>query len=453
MSQRPYPSSEESERALLGGLILDPNRIDEAAHLVSSDDFHRDDHGRLFELLSDLRAKRVDIDLIVVSEWIQREEKAGAYGGVAYVVSLTREVPATANLTHYAAVIREKAVLRRLIERTEHYAERAFAQPASVTELVSEAAKEIQELAAAGDQKGWNRISLILDDEVMAIEKRQEDGGEVAGVSTGFIDLDAKLAGLHRTDLLILAARPAMGKTSLALNLAQNAALKAGVGVGIFSLEMPRGQLVSRMLCTLGEVDATRVRKGRLDMDDWERLNDASDQLRELQIHIDDTGNLTMTELRARALSLATKVPNLGLIVIDYLQLMKGDPKVTSREQQISAISRGLKGLAKDLDVPVIALSQLNRGVESRQNKRPLASDLRESGAIEQDADVILFIYRDEVYDPDTAEPGVAEVIIAKHRAGPTGTVKLAFQGQFTRFDNLASADNHLAGLSGGAFD
>lgn len=445
MSQRPYPSSEESERALLGGLILDPSRIDESAHLVKADDFHREDHGRLFQLLIDLRAQREAIDLVSVSEWVQRDDKAGAYGGVAYVVSLTREVPATANLGHYASVVREKAILRRLIERTEHFAERAYSQPASVSTLVSEAAKEIQELAADGDQKGWAAISQIIDDEILAIEERGSKKDDVAGVSTGFLDLDAKLAGLHKTDLIILAARPAMGKTALALNLAQNAAIKGNVGVGLFSLEMGRGQLVSRMLCTLGEVDATRVRKGRLDPDDWDRLTRASDELRKLSVHIDDTGHLTMGELRARALSLASKVPNLGLIVIDYLQLMKGDPRITSREQQISAISRGLKALAKDLDLPVLALSQLNRGVESRQNKRPLVSDLRESGAIEQDADVILFIYRDEYYNEDSADVGVAEVIIAKHRAGPTGTVKLAFQGQFTRFDNLADPGNVIA--------
>ncbi|TNE86768.1 MAG: replicative DNA helicase [Deltaproteobacteria bacterium] len=438
MSQRPYPSSEESERALLGGLILDPSRIDEAAHRVKPEDFFREDHGRLFQLLLDLRAQQQAIDLVSISEWVQRDDKAGAYGGVAYVVSLTREVPATANLAHYAGVVREKAVLRRLIERTEHFAERAYAQPASVSTLISEAARDIQELAADGDQKGWSAISSIIDDEIVAIEERGQKDSDVAGIPTGFLDLDAKLAGLHPTDLIVLAARPAMGKTALALNLAQNAALRGGVGVGIFSLEMGRGQLVSRMLCTLGEVDASRVRKGRLDPDDWDRMNAASDELRKLHVYIDDTGNLSIGELRARALSLAAKAPNLGLIVIDYLQLMKGDPRITSREQQISSISRGLKALAKDLNVPVIALSQLNRGVESRQNKRPLVSDLRESGAIEQDADLILFIYRDEYYNEDSPEPGVAEVIIAKHRAGPTGTVKLAFQGQFTRFDNLA---------------
>ena len=445
MSQRPYPSSIESERALLGGLILDPGRLFEASQLVRTEDFHQEVHARLFQLMLDLQKTGTQIDMVSISDAVQSEDRANTFGGLEYVIRLTEHVPATANLTHYAALIREKALLRKLIETTESVTQKAYSQPADVATLVGEAAREIQELAVQGDKRDWTQISMVIDDQMEAIAELGKGESDIPGIPTGFIDLDEKLSGLHPTNLVILAARPAMGKTALALNLAQHAAMRTGRAVGIFSLEMGRGELVSRMLCNRGEVDATRLKRGNLSPEEWNRLEDAADELRRLHVHIDDTGHLTLADVRARALALANRESDLGMVVIDYLQLMKGDPRIQSREQQISDISRGLKALAKDLQIPVVALSQLNRGVESRQNKRPLVSDLRESGAIEQDADVILFIYRDEYYHPEeTQDPGVAEVIIAKHRAGPTGTVKLLFQGEFARFANYAP-ESHIA--------
>lgn len=441
MDPRPHPQAVEAERALLGGLIQDPDLLPEIQEILRPDDFYRPEHGALFQLLGDMQAREESIDLITVPERIGRDGQADRFGGIGYVVELPDHVPSTANLPHYAEVIKDKSLLRALIGTAEGMAKRAYAQPEDVSALLNEAARDISGLGLGHDRHSWRQISLVVDEELLRIEKLAEKGGATAGRTTGFIDLDKKLAGLHETDLLILAARPAMGKTALALNIAQNVALMENVPVGVLSLEMSRGQLVTRMLCCHGLVDAGRVRTGTLETDDWERFLDASDYLRKAQVHIDDTPGMSMSDVRTRGRRLKAEHDDLGLIVIDYLQLMRGDDPRAPREQQISAISRGLKALAKDLECPVLALSQLNRGVESRQDKRPLISDLRESGAIEQDADVILFIYRDEYYNPETLDQGIAEVIIAKQRNGPTGTVKLVFQGQFARFDNYAEED------------
>ena len=380
-------------------------------------------------------------DSITVPERIGRDGRVDDFGGLAYVVQLVDHVPSTANLGHYAAVIREKAILREVIATATSLRDNAFTQPKDVATLLEGALRQMQTIGERNAARNWHQVSLIVDDEVVRIQELSESSEGLTGTSTGFLDLNEKLAGLHPTDLLILAARPAMGKTALALNIAQNAALIDGVGVGLFSLEMSRGQLVTRMLCCQARVEAGRVRTGKLTADDWERLLDASDALRKASIYIDDTPGVNITDLRIRAKQLKAAQPNLGLVVIDYLQLMQGEDPRASRQQQISDISRGLKILAKDLEIPVLALSQLNRAVEQRADKRPMVSDLRESGAIEQDADVIMFIYRDEIYNPDTADKGLAEVIIAKQRNGPTGTVKLVFQGQFARFDNYADDD------------
>jgi replicative DNA helicase len=378
---------------------------------------------------------------VTVSERILRGGQADRFGGSGYVAELPEHAPATTNLPHYAEMIREKAALRDLIKVSVELAGKAYAQPEDVAELLDSAAREMAGLGQGSGRRSWQAISEIVDAELLRIENLSKSPGTTTGSTTGFADLDKKLAGLQPTDLVILAARPAMGKTALALNIAQNVALMAEKPVGVFSLEMARGQLVTRMLCCHGLVDAGRVRTGTLDTDDWDRFVDASEYLRKSRIQIDDTPNLSIGDLRARSRRLKAEHPDLSLIVVDYLQLMRGDDARAPREQQISAISRGLKALAKDLECTVLALSQLNRGVESRQDKRPLVSDLRESGAIEQDADVIMFIYRDEYYNPDSLDKGLAEVIIAKQRNGPTGTVKLAFQGQFTRFDNYLDDD------------
>jgi replicative DNA helicase len=439
--ERPSPQAVESERALLGGLLQEPSELSRVSERVRPEDFYRPEHGALYKLLLEMSSRGESIDIVTVGERITRGDGPERYGGAGYVAELPEHVPSTANLAHYAEVIREKAALRELIKASLDLANQAYAQPEDVTELLDRAAREMAALGQGGGKRSWSQISEIVDEELIRIEKLSERGSSTTGRTTGFADLDKKLAGLHPTDLLILAARPAMGKTALALNFAQNVALMENVPVGIFSLEMSRGQLVTRMLCCHGLVDAGKVRTGTMDTDDWDRFLDASEYLRKAHVYVDDTPSLSITDVRARARRLKSENPELGLVVIDYLQLMRGDDPRAPREQQISSISRGLKGLAKDLHCPVIALSQLNRGVESRQDKRPLVSDLRESGAIEQDADVIMFIYRDEYYNPDSLDKGLAEVIIAKQRNGPTGSVKLAFQGQFTRFDNYLEDD------------
>ena len=438
---RTFPHAMESERALLGGLLSDPRKMTDVMELLQGEDFYRREHGALFDLLREMNQKNQHIDIVTVPERIMRGGQQDRFGGVAYVVQLPEHVPSTANLAHYAEVIKDKALLRGLIERTSDLAAKAYEQPDDVGELLDEAAREVTSLGQGRGQKGWHRVSMVVDDELVRVEKLAEEQSSTSGYTTGFLDLDKKLAGLHPTDLLILAARPAMGKTALALNIAQNVALMEKKTVGIFSMEMGRGQLVTRMLCCHGLVHAGKVRTGDLDTEDWERFVDASDHLRKAKLFIDDTPGLSIGEVRARCRRLQAENKDLALIVIDYLQLMKGEDSRAPREQQISSISRGLKALAKEVEAPVIALSQLNRGVEGRQEKRPMVSDLRESGAIEQDADIIMFIYRDEYYNPETLDKGLAEVIIAKQRNGPTGTVKLVFQGEFTRFDNYLEED------------
>ena len=433
---RPLPEAIESERALLGGLIQKPDDLAIVAEFVRPEDFYLPTHGALFKLLIEMNGQGKSIDLVTVVDQIGREDGSEQYGGIAYVSELPDQVPSTANLPFYAQSIRDMSALRDVIRASRELMERAYAKPREVGGLLEHAAKEFTGIGQGQGRRSWERISLIVDKELRRMEVLAESEGTTTGAPTGFVDLDRKLAGLQPTDLLILAARPAMGKTALALNITQNVALLGKLPVGLFSMEMSRGQLVTRMLCCEALVSAERVRTGQLDTEDWERLQLADDRLREALVFIDDAPGLSIGDVRTRARRLKAEQPNLGLIVIDYLQLMKGDDARAPREQQISSISRGLKGLAKDLDCPVMALSQLNRGVESRQDKRPLVSDLRESGAIEQDADVIMFIYRDEYYNPDSADVGLAEVIIAKQRNGPTGTVKLAFQGQYTRFDN-----------------
>ncbi len=438
MSQRALPAAVEAERALLGGLQVDPQQVPTIGERLRPDDFFRDEHGRLYALLLDMSARGEHIDPITVPERVVRGGEAERFGGVAYVLELRDHVPATANLDHYAAVIREKSVLRKLIGLTQQVGDRAWMQPEDVDELLSQAAEGLTKIGQEQGQRSWQPVSVVVDQEMLRIEGLLRNQRSVAGSTTGYKDLDDKLAGFHPTDLVILAARPAMGKTALALNLALHVAARAGKAVGVFSLEMSRGQLVTRLLCNQGLVDAGRVRTGRLDESELTQLVDASEVVRALQIRIDDTPSLSVSDVRTRARRLKAEMPDLGLIVIDYLQLMRGEDGRASREQQISAISRGLKAMAKDLDCTVLALSQLNRGVEARAEKRPLVSDLRESGAIEQDADVILFIYRDDYYNPESADRGLAEVIIAKQRNGPTGTVKLVFQGAYARFDSFA---------------
>jgi len=444
MEPRSFPRSLEAEMALLGGLLMDPNALDTISQMIKPEQFYAPHHKELYELLLSMRQDNEPIDMVTVPERVSQLDRADAYGGLTYVLQLTDHVPSTANLPHYASLIRDKAVLRKLIEVASSAVDEAYRNPEQPRSLVDKALRDVMTLTEEGAGRTWKPVSVVVDEELDRIEELEKKSSDVTGLDTGFAELNAKLAGLQPSDLIILAARPAMGKTALVLNLALNAAMHNDVGVGLYSLEMGAGQLVDRLLCNLGLVHAGNLRRGKLDESEWARLTSASDQLRKLQIHIDDSAGVTIGDVTSRARRLKASNPNLGLIVIDYLQLMQGSDPRAPRQQQISEISRGLKILAMELGIPVIALSQLNRGVEQRQEKRPLVSDLRESGAIEQDADIIMFIYRDEVYNPETPERGVAEVIIAKQRNGPTGTVKLVFQGQYARFDDYAPDDAPL---------
>ena len=434
---RPLPQSLEFERALLGGLLRNPNMLREVAEMVEAEDFYRPDHAALYRLIREMDVLNEPIDPVTVLERMTRDRREERYGGVSYVLELTEQVPSTANLTHYAKGVQQKSLLRQFIIGSQDFISEAFGQPEPVSELLDRASKAIFDLNLAHVRRGWHSMALVVDEEIARVSGLADRPEGLTGIRCGFEDLDSLLNGMQRGDLIIVAARPSMGKTALALNMAQNAAICDNVAVGIFSLEMSKNQLVNRMLCAQARVDGEKMRNGRLEEDDWNRLSGASELVRKLPIFLDDSPGLSMSEIRTRSRRLKEENPNLGVIVVDYIQLMGADDPSQPRNQQVSDMSRGLKALAKDLNVPVIALSQLSREVEKRADKRPMPSDLRESGAIEQDADVIAFIYRDEKYNPDTTDKGIAEVIISKQRNGPTGTVRLLFQGQYTRFSSV----------------
>ncbi len=436
----------ETERALLGGLLLDPSQLAEVSERVSAASFSRPPHENLFALLIELHERGVRTDVVTMIDEIGRR-KAEDYDGVAYVAALPNACPSVENLLTYAERVREASARRRLIDAASHIVEVVKTEPKDLQTLLDDAERAIFEVSQLSGRSDWHPLAEVIDEQFVMIQERAKAPGALTGVTTGFYDLDRMLAGFHPGTLAILAARPAMGKTALALNMAL--AASAHGAVGIFSLEMSRQELSSRMLCARGEVDASRVRTGQLDAADWRRLTQAVEDLHAAPIEIDDTPGLTIAQLRSKARRLMTKRRGLALLVVDYLQLMQGTGGAKeSRENVISNISRGLKILSKELNVPVLALSQLNRSLEGRTDKRPMPSDLRESGAIEQDADVIMFIYRDELYNPDTPDRGLAEVIIAKQRAGATGTVKLVFDGKYTLFRNYADPGSTPGGYA-----
>lgn len=444
---REAPVHEKMELTLLRGLVATPVHLRDISGILLPEHFGRAVYGHLYALLLDMEAKQEPIDIASVPERAVRTGKIEQYGGVDVVTSITEDaqVPAS-NLEYHARRIREHAVLRQFIASTTELLDRAYGQTEPSAKIIEDALARVMSLVGGNTETSWEQISQIIDREVSALQTLAENPVHTVGIPTGFQDLDKILAGLHRGDLVILAARPSMGKTALALNIAQNAALLGEATVGIFSLEMGREQLVKRMLSTHGQINGERMRLGTLTDREWRQLEQADRDLRAASIHIDDTGGLSLAQVRTRARNLAAAAERLGrplgLLVIDYLQLMQSDDPTQPRQQQVSDISRGLKALARDLKVPVLALSQLSRAVESRADKRPLLSDLRESGAIEQDADVIMFIYRDEYYTKEACEkPGIAEVIVAKQRNGAVGTVDLVYQKEFVRFDDLVSGD------------
>ena len=434
------PHSIDAEQAVLGGLMLDPYALEKILDLLSYTDFYRRDHQLIFKAISELSEKSKPYDAVTLGDWFEAHALADQVGGTPYLVELAQTTPSAANIRAYAEIVRDKSVLRSLIEVGTQIAEDGFAPGNRETpDLLAEAEQRVFKIA---DQNRSGRKDMVSLKEAMKeafeiLQVRYESQGTVTGLPTGFTDFDEMTAGLQPSDLIVLAARPAMGKTTLALNMAEYAALKSKKAVVIFSMEMSASQLAFRLISSIGRINAGRLKTGQLEDEDWSRVTMAMKMLSESKIFIDDEPALSPAKLLSKARRLKRE-HDLGLVVVDYLQLMQVPGNSENRATEISEISRSLKALAKELNLPVIALSQLNRGLESRTDKRPVMSDLRESGAIEQDADIILFIYRDDYYNKDSNDKGLAEVLISKHRNGATGTVKLKFFGEYTRFDNLA---------------
>ncbi len=441
------PHSIEAEQSVLGGLLLSGDSWDAVAEAVTASDFYRPDHRLIFRQIARLAEAAEPVDVITVADKLTAAGELDSAGGVAYLAELASNTPSASNIRAYAKVVRERAALRKLIEAAQEIAESGFnPEGRKSEELIDEAERRIMQISEQGPKAGGpQEVNPLLQGAIERIEDLFNSGGKLTGLSTGFTDLDAKTSGLQASDLVIVAGRPSMGKTSFAMNMVENAVLGQELPILVFSMEMPAEQLIIRMLSSLGKIDQTRIRNGRLEQEDWPKLSAAVAKLKDVPLFIDDTPALTPTELRSRARRVAREHGQLGMIMVDYLQLMQIAGSSEGRTAEISEISRNLKAIAKEFNCPMVALSQLNRSLEQRPNKRPVNSDLRESGAIEQDADVIMFIYRDEVYNEDSPDQGVAEIILGKQRNGPIGTCRLAFIGQFTRFENLArgSFDDH----------
>jgi replicative DNA helicase len=442
---RTPPHSTEAEQAVLGGLMLDNTAFDRVGDLLREEDFYRHDHRLIWRQISRLIERSQPADVVTVLESLQTSGHADEAGGLTYLNALATETPSAANIRRYAEIVRDRSVLRRLISTSDDIATSALnPQGRDTRQLLDEAESKIFQIAEDGSrgEAGFQPLQDLLGKVVERIDElyNQDNTSDVTGVPTGYVDLDRMTSGMQPGDLVIVAGRPSMGKTSFAMNIGEHVAIEQQLPVAVFSMEMGATQLAMRMLCSSGRLDQQRIRTGRLIDDDWPRLTSAISKMQEAPLHIDESPALTALELRARARRLARQCGKLGLIVIDYLQLMSASTLGENRATEISEISRSLKALAKELDCPVIALSQLNRSLEQRPNKRPVMSDLRESGAIEQDADVIIFIYRDEVYNPDSTDKGTAEIIIGKQRNGPIGTVRLTFVGAYTKFENYTSA-------------
>ncbi len=434
------PHSVDAEQSVLGGLLLAANSYDQVADILVEGDFYREDHRVIFRAIFELHKNNRPCDAVTITEWFESHGLIDQVDGGSYISQLVNTTPSAANIKAYAEIVREKSILRSLIDVGAEIASGAYAADGrNSKELLESAERAVFAIADRGSRGGSGFIA-VQDTIKQAIDKIQqlyEFEGEITGISTGFTDLDKKTAGLQPSDLIIIAGRPAMGKTSLAMNLAENAAIKHDIPVAVFSMEMSSLQLVMRLFSSLGQIEQGRLRTGSLDDLDWPKLTSAMNLLQKSKIFIDETPSLSPAELRARARRLKRE-HDIGMIVVEYIQLMAVPGSRENRATEIAEISRSLKAVAKELNVPVVALSQLNRALEQRPNKRPVMADLRESGSIEQDADLILFIYRDEVYNAETAEKGKAEIIIGKHRNGETGTINLAFQGQWLRFANFA---------------
>jgi len=435
------PHSVQGEQSVLGGLMLNSEAWNEISDKIASEDFYRREHQLIFQAMRALSEADQPLDVVTIAEELERRSELNDIGGMPYLGMLANETPTASNVPAYARIVREQSVMRQLIKVGNKIADSGYRpEGRPVDDLLDQAETEVFRIAEQKDKgrQGFQNIQALLTKTVDKIDELFNSDDALTGVSSGFSDFDGRTSGLQKADLVIVAGRPSMGKTTFAMNMCENVAIGAGVPVAIFSMEMPAQALTMRMISSLGRINQQAVRSGKLEDDDWPRVTSAVNILSQAKIFIDDSAALTPNEIRARCRRLQKEHGQLGMVMVDYLQLMRAPEAGDNRVNEISAISRGLKALAKELNCPVVALSQLNRSLEQRPNKRPVMSDLRESGAIEQDADLIVFIYRDEVYNEDSPDKGKAEIIIAKQRNGPIGTVNLTFQGQFTRFDNFA---------------
>ncbi|HLQ96453.1 MAG TPA: replicative DNA helicase [Pseudogracilibacillus sp.] len=436
MNERIPPHNIEAEQAVIGAIFLEPNAFSTASERIESKDFYRANHQVIFEAMFDLFEKGEPIDMVTVTTLLSNSEKLEIAGGVPYLTDIAGSVPTAANIDYYSQIVEEKAVLRRLIQTASDIVTNTFSKEDEVEEALDDAERTILEVSSRKNVNAFQPIKDVLIEVYDNIEQLHQAEDDVTGISTGYRDLDRMTSGFQRNDLIIIAARPSMGKTAFALNIAQNVAIKTNENVAIFSLEMGAGQLVQRMLCAEGNIDSQRLRTGKLEQDDWGKLTMAMGSLSHAGIYIDDSPGIRVSDIRSKCRRLKQE-HGLGMIIIDYLQLIQGSGNSReNRQQEVSEISRALKGLARELEVPLIALSQLSRGVESRQDKRPMMSDLRESGSIEQDADIVGFLYREDYYEEEPEHQNI-EIILAKQRNGPTGTVELAFVKEYNKFVDL----------------
>lgn len=442
LTERIPPQNLDAEQSVLGAMLIDKEAVVKVVEILRPQDFYRDANARVYEAMLNLFNKNEAADLITVTEELKQLGWLDLVGGVSFVAGLANSVPTSANVEYYAKIVEEKSVLRNLIQVSTKIAQMGYEGDKDTIALLDHAEQMIFEIAQRKTRSGFVSLKDVLMQAFERIEFLHQNKGGITGIPSGFLDLDKLTSGFQPSDLIIVAARPSMGKTAFCLNIAQFASVKKKLPVAVFSLEMAREQLVTRIMCAEAMVNQQRVRTGQLTDTDWQQLTRAAGPLSQAPLYIDDSPGLTVVEMRAKCRRLKSE-GGLGLVIIDYLQLMQGSRKTENRQQEISEISRSLKALAREVEVPVIALSQLSRAVEQRQEKKPMMSDLRESGSLEQDADLVMFIYRDEYYNPDTEKKGVSEIIIAKQRNGPVGTVELGFLSEFTKFINLERERTH----------
>ena len=429
------PQNVEAEQAVLGAMLLSRDAIIDASEIINEEDFYKESHKKIYNIIMDMFEKNIPVDIVTIVDELRRIELLEAVGGLDYITNLSSSVVTIANVSYYAKIIKEKAILRRLIEASSSIIEISY-QGENVESILDTAEQKIFDIAQGRNTTNFFPIKNVLMDTFYKIDELYKNKGQLTGIPSGFPDLDLKTSGFQPSDFILVAARPSMGKTSFALNIAQNAAVSTERPVAIFSLEMSKEQLVNRLICSTANIDSQKMRTGNLEDDDWEKLAAAMAPLSKAPIYIDDTPGISVMDIRAKCRRLKLE-KGLGMVLIDYLQLMQGRGRIENRQQEVSEISRSLKGLARELDVPIITLSQLSRAPEARSDHRPVLSDLRESGAIEQDADIVMFLYRDDYYNKDSEKKNIAEVIIAKHRNGPTGTIELLWLGQYTKFVSI----------------